>query len=441
MKKWFRFFSLSFFSDKAAKEGAKRGYTNFFLALILAFAFLWVGYIGADMLPFSMQYNRSHDFVATVHTLLANPDAQKRIDVEIEDGILKAKKYGGEYREALLVNSFENQSDRQDYSVNGYNVVIDSRPADALAEVEAYCVSNDGQNIVISYQEYLSLSAVAKMNFDFKLKYTGNELELSDETVESYRAYLVELNEEQRQSVDKLDGQLREEKITKLEYNREIYKLYFTNYYPEITNYESSSNVPLLRNYYYHQYIRNGESKYLFIFDDYLAASFETRGGNVVSFYGFYSNLADGSLIAEGAGQEVASKAADSFIKDCFNAMLPINAYAYAMNIFSFIPFIALMPMVVALLAYSILKLRGIESITSFGGVFKIIGSFAWFSAFASALLTVMLSFFVKRSLLAMLPLVLFFISLAVRSIIFAVNEAKSYTKQLEQEELANTEV
>ena len=279
------------------------------------------------------------------------------------------------------------------------------------------------------------------MNFDFKLKYTGNELELSDETVESYRAYLVELNEEQRQSVDKLDGQLREEKITKLEYNREIYKLYFTNYYPEITNYESSSNVPLLRNYYYHQYIRNGESKYLFIFDDYLAASFETRGGNVVSFYGFYSNLADGSLIAEGAGQEVASKAADSFIKDCFNAMLPINAYAYAMNIFSFIPFIALMPMVVALLAYSILKLRGIESITSFGGVFKIIGSFVWFSAFASALLTVMLSFFVKRSLLAMLPLVLFFISLAVRSIIFAVNEAKSYTKQLEQEELANTEV
>lgn len=441
MKKWFRFFSLSFFSHKISKEGAKRGYTNFFLALILSFAFLWVGYIGADMLPFSVQYNGSSDFAATVHALLANPDLQKRIDVEIEDGVLKAREQGGEYREALLVNSYENEADKINYSVNGYNVVVDSRPANALAEIEAYCLSNDGQNLVISYEEYLSLSAVAKMNFDFKLNYTGNELELSDLAVESYREYLVALGEEQRQSVEKIDGQLSEDKITKNEYNREIYQLYFTNYYPEITNYESSSKVPLLRNYYYHQYIKNGESKYLFIFDDYLAASFETSGGVDVSFYGFYSNLENGSLIAEGAGQEAACADADSFIKNCFNAILPINAYAYAMNIFSLIPFIALMPMVVALLAYSILKLRGVESITSFGGLFKIIGSYVWFSAFVSALLSVMLSFFVRRNLLTMLPLVLFFLTLAVRSIIFAVNEAKSYTKQLEQEEMAKTEV
>ena len=172
-----------------------------------------------------------------------------------------------------------------------------------------------------------------------------------------------------------------------------------------------------------------------------MAGCFETELGRTVAFYGFYSNMENGDLIPDGAKQGEANALADDFVKESYKAIWILNVYAYAMNIFSFIPFIALMPMVVALLAYSILKLRGIESITSFGGVFKIIGSFVWFSAFASALLTVMLSFFVKRSLLAMLPLVLFFISLAVRSIIFAVNEAKSYTKQLEQEELANTEV
>ena len=111
------------------------------------------------------------------------------------------------------------------------------------------------------------------------------------------------------------------------------------------------------------------------------------------------------------------------------------------MNVFSFIPFIALMPMVVTLLAYSILKLRGVESVKSFGGVFKIIGSYVWFSGLISAVITVISAFFVQRNILTVLPLVLFFITLVVRSIIFAVNEARSYMKQLEQQETVQTEV
>ena len=71
----------------------------------------------------------------------------------------------------------------------------------------------------------------------------------------------------------------------------------------------------------------------------------------------------------------------------------------------------------------------------------KTVGSFVWFSGIASAMFSVILSFFVKRSLVNALPLVLFFVVLVVRSIIFVVKENKSYAKQLEQQEAEQTEV
>lgn len=435
MKKWFNFFCLSFFSDKLSKEGTKRGYANFLLGLILALVFLWAGYVGGDMLPFSAHYNNSTDFSKTVHSVFANPDVNKRISVEIEENLIKVKKQGGEFTENLLVNTFENESDKQNYSTNGYDVIIDSRPADTLAEIEAYCVSNDGQNLIISYDEYLSLSAVAKMNFDFKLKYTGNELKLDDSLVENYREYVDGLSDENKLKTESLFSDMADNKITKVEYDRAIYELYFTNYYPEITDYESSSKLPLLRNYYYHQYIKEGFDKYLFIFDDYMTGSFETDNGIQLSFYGFYSNVENGVLIAEGVEQTEANDKADSLIKKSFGSIALLTFYAYAMNVFSLIPFIALMPMVVTLLVYSILKLRGVESITSFGGMFKIIGSYVWFSGAVAALLTVIMAFFVQPGLITALPMVFFFVTLAIRSIVFAINEMKSYQKQLEEQE------
>ncbi|MBQ7391392.1 MAG: hypothetical protein IJV73_01785 [Clostridia bacterium] len=386
------------------------------------------------MLPFSAHYDLSADFSATVHSLLANPDVSKRIDVEVQDGRLKIKKHGGEYTEHILINTFENDVDKQNYSTNGYNVIVDSRPANTLAEVEAYCVSNDGKNTEISYQDYLTLSDVARLNFDFQLRYTGNELVFDDEVVEGYRAYVDGLSDENRAATQKYARDLAENAITKSEYNRAIYELYFTNYYPEITAYESTSKVPLLRNYYYHQYIKEGIDHYLFIFDDYMAGSFETDSGISRSFYGFYGNVENGILVQEEVESDKANKAADVFIKKSFGSVAPLTLYSHAMNVFSLIPIIALMPMVVTLLAYSILKLCGIESVSSLGATFKIVGSYVWFSAVISAVLAVLTSFFVQGNILTVLPLLLFFVTLAVRSIVFAVNETGEYTKHLQQQ-------
>lgn len=439
MKKWFRFFFLSFFSHKVSRESVRRGYGNVFLGFILALVFLWAGFTFGDMLPFEAHYGNSPDFVASVQSVFA--DADTRICAEIEKGDLKVKKQGGEYAETLLINTFERDSDRQIYSVNGYNVVVDSRPANTLAEIEAYCISNDGKGTEISYEDYLTLSQVARLNFDFKLRYTGRALELDDETVEKYRVYVDGVSAENKSATEKLASDLAEGLITKPEYNRGIYELYFANYYPEISAYESTSKVPLLRNYYYHNYISQGVGKYLFVFDDYMIGSFETERGIELSFYGFYSNLDDGVLIADGSTEAEARELADGFIKNAFRANWFLNAYAYVMNVISIAPFIALMLMVAALLCYSVLKLWGVESIASLGGMLKTVGSFVWFSGITSALFSVILSFFVKRSLVNALPLVLFFAVLVIRSVIFIIKENKSYVKLLEQQEAEQTEV
>jgi hypothetical protein len=66
--------------------------------------------------------------------------------------------------------------------------------------------------------------------------------------------------------------------------------------------------------------------------------------------------------------------------------------------------------------------------------MFKILGSYVWMSGLVSALLTLILSFFLQPNIVSTLPLVLFFVTLAVRSVIFAVREVRSFIKQTEEE-------
>lgn len=440
MKKWFRFFGLSFFSHNISKEGAKRGYGNLILSFFFAMIFIWIAFIGGEMLPFGSHYKNSPDFAETVHSVFANADLHKRVNAEIQNGSLMVKNGDGEYAREIFVNTFESVTDRQNYSVNGYNIVVDTRPADTLAEIEAYFVSNDGKNTVISYEDYLTLSEVARLNFDFKIKYTGRALSLNDETVAGYVTYLESLNEESKREVAGLKGELSEKTITKDEYNRKVYEIYFVNYYPDIAEYESTSKLPLLRNYYYHQYIIKGSEKYLFVFDDYLTGSFETNGGIKVVFHGFFSDIENGLIVNESASQSDAEASVDGFIKSAFKATEILALYSHTMNTFSLVPVVAVMIMVAALLTYSILRLGGVESISSLSGMFKIVGSYVWFSGVSASAVSLVMAFFVGRNLIGVLPLLLFFVTLAVRSLVFAVKEKITYTKQSEQQPI-QTEV
>ena len=90
--------------------------------------------------------------------------------------------------------------------------------------------------------------------------------------------------------------------------------------------------------------------------------------------------------------------------------------------------------LVATLLAYSLLKLRGVDSISSLGAMCKAVGSFLWCAGAFAAVGAVVLAFFVGRNLMTTLPLVLFFVILMARAILFVVKENQLYTRLKEQQ-------
>ncbi|MBQ6883029.1 MAG: hypothetical protein IJO25_01590, partial [Clostridia bacterium] len=149
----------------------------------------------------------------------------------------------------------------------------------------------------------------------------------------------------------------------------------------------------------------------------------------------FYDGVQKGVLVSDTQSQAIANQMADSLIKQAFDTVASVNLYAYATSVIMLTPFIALMPMVVTLLAYSILKLCGVQSVKTMGAMFKIVGSYVWFSGIAATAIMLILAFFVQRNLISALTLVLFFVILTVRTIIFAINQVSEHKKQIKKEE------
>lgn len=397
MKKWLKFFGLSFFSDKISKQAVKHGYMNLFLGVILSLVFLFCGIIAADLLPFSAHYNNSSSFSAFVRNAVGG------LDLQVVSGKISSLR---------IVDTFSVTDDMSEFGLNGYNLVVDTRSADVYDDFEAYYISNDGSGQEISLEEYETLSDVAKRNFDFKIRYTAKELVLTEELTALHEAYLTGANSEDFLKLQEKKGDLSAD-----EYRKQVYNLYVKEYYPDLSAYENTGGAPLLRNYYYHNYVNAGAEKYLFIFDDSLVGSFETDAGMRTDFYGFYKGFPEGASFR-------TETDADAFIKNAFKSTASLSVYVYFINIFRLIPFIVLMPVIIALLSYCILRITKSESAGGFGGCIKIVGSYLWFGSLVSGLLTLIFGFLIPRSNILVAALLIFFATILIRTAVFLIAEA-----------------
>ncbi|MDE5943507.1 MAG: hypothetical protein K2H30_04790 [Clostridia bacterium] len=409
MKSWLKFIGLSFFSDKISKEALKRGYLNIALGVVFALVFLLCGLLAADLLPFSAQYNTSTDFTAFVRNAVSDDG----LNLEVKSQKIAAVR---------IVDTFSSEEDAAAYGLNGYNLVVDTRPADTFDDFEAYYLSNDGEQQEITLEDYATLSDVAKRNFDFKIRYTANELILTDELTAGHESYLTSINSESFSELQKKQGE-----ISRDEYQKQVYSLYVKAYYPDLSAYESTGSAPLLRNYYFHNYLNGGAEKYLFIFNDSCVGSFETNTGTKVTFYGFYKNFSDGTTFS-------TAKDADNFIKSAFNATAPLSVYVYFMNLIRLLPFIILMPLILALIAFCVLRLIKSKMGKGFGGCIKIIGSYLLIGSLISAIITFICGYFVPRNSLIIATLLIFFLVLLIRTAVFLIIENISVKKSVKTE-------
>ena len=405
MISWLNFFGLSFFSDKIAKQARVRGVTNCVLGFLLTLIFIFCGVLAANNLTFYAHYGNSSNFKSFVG------EALDKAALTVENGKLYSDKQ---------VNTFIDESDAASYGVNGYNLIIDTRPVSALDDFQAYCLSTDGQEI--SYEDYLALGEEERAKYEFKIRYTPDELVLTDDKVEGFEQYLSTSPDEDilKQYYELIE--IKNETSSE-EYKSKIYALYVSAYYPDISAYERNGEVPLLRSYYYRNYLNTNDiQKSLFIFEDVLLGYFETDGGLSLTVYGYFNKVADGALTKD---------MTDEFILDTFSSSVSLSANVYLMNIVRFIPIFVGVPLLLAFIVKLIITFYiKDEKYKGYGVCFKIQCSYLAWAALFTAIITFICGYFVSSNILNTLPLTIFALIMAARTVVYLIYEKLTVAKE-----------
>lgn len=390
MKRWLKIFGLSFFSDETASGAAKGGFVIVAVSLLLSFMFFLLGYYGADVAPFSAKYNGAQSYKQFIN------GAFSQINVEIKDGKAVSDK---------LVNSY---SSDKEYSLNGYNLIVDTRPSDTLIQFTQSAVKGESE---ISYEEYRRLNADEKKNYRIVTRYTDKQLEITDEAVKSYENFLS-AEEAAQKEFFALDKNAED-------YQTKLYLLYVRHYYTSATSIMYGAEAPVLRDYYYRNYIADGNAYYFYVFDSMLAGSFKTESGVPVVFGGYFNGCANGKV-----GDIHA------LIKDVYYGTAGNLFPSYFVGAVSQLPVLIIAPIVLALIMWGIGKAVKDGWEKTFGGCFKIVSSFVWVSALITALTAFACGWFVAARLMYSLMPVIFGGVLLIRTAIYCVLNAVKSRKQ-----------
>lgn len=408
MLNWIKRFTLSLFSDSAAKSSITAGFANILLTSFLAVAFLFLGIFAGQNVTFAAHYGGADDFREFVYNALGGSENTKPINVEVKNGAAAITSGG----ESVLINTFENEDDANIYSVNGYHFAADSRNVSATYdEFEAYCVKYGGKD-EITYEEYSALSESEKQNYRFAVRYTGKQKQITDSDAGAYKEYLATVKDEditaQLKEIDDKKAQLSAE-----DYNNSVYELYLKAYYPDLYR-ATGESVPTLRGYYYGLTLKS-QGKYFCLFGDMVAASFKSYSSGAITFGGLYK---DGiGLSSDGAANSAA--AIDKFVKDIYFGSLPM---LFLMDLLSVISVIVVTELIIVggmLLCFAISKLKKNELCNTFGKCAKLVASYMHIAAFIAAVAALCLGFAFTGTVVAIIAYITFAVILFVRTCVF----------------------
>lgn len=397
--KWIKFFGLSFFLNKEAEKAPKFGFGFVFLAVLLAMIFFLFGYYASDVLPFGTHFDNSEEYKQFIHAAF-----QDDVHIEIKDQKAISDKH---------INTYTVDSDKNSYAKGNYNLIVDTRPSDMPIRFDQVAIKGEQK---ISYQEYLELSAEAKKEYTLKVEYSDEELILTLDLAKLHTAYLdkitTETDEDYNAEANKEYGELKSKQgeLSQEEYDTELYYLYVKYYYNSVKSSFQGAKAPVLRDYYYQNYITAEKAYYFYVFDNLCAGSFQTDSGTPIVFGGYYNNCSNGKITDM-----------DSFIKQVYYDTAGYTFASYLVSTIALFSTLAVAPLLVALVMWGIGKLvkEGWEK--TFVGCYKIVASFVWFSAFLIAIALFIGGWFASaRALYKLIPIT-FTAILVVRTAIFCV--------------------
>ncbi len=400
MKKWIKFFGLSFFLNKEAEKAPKFGFGSVLLAMILSLVFFLTGYYTSDVLPFGRNYDHSEEYKQFIHTAFDG-----NVHIKIEDQKAIANKQ---------INTYTIDSDKASYSVNDYNLIVDTRPSDMLIHFDQVATKGKKE---IGYEEYRKLSDEAKKEYTLKIEYSDKEMIVTSDMGKSYAEYLekisTETDEEYSSEATKEYNELKSKQndYSKEEYDKEIYYLYVKYYYSSVKSSFQGARAPVLRDYYYNNYITAEKAYYFYVFDNLCAGSFETDNGVPVVFGGYYTKCTNGDITN-----------IDSFIKQVYYDTAGYTFASYLISTIALFSTLAVAPLLVALVMWGVRKIIKDSWEKSFAGCYKIVASFIWFSAFIVSMAIFIGGWFISaRALYKLIPIT-FTTVLAIRTVVFCTS-------------------
>ena len=240
IKEWLKFFGLSYFSDKQASCAPQFGFIAVVLNIVLAFVFFMCGYYAADVVPFSAHYENATGYKRFIENAFSD-----RLEIKVSNG------------KAVCDEKVNGYISDEGYGLNGYKLIVDTRPSDMLINFTQVAIKGESE---ISYEEYRELSDAQKKEYKVETRYTDSHLEFTEDATERYEAFLSadENLKKQYEELDKSAG----------DYNEKLYYLYVKYYYTSANSIMYGAKAPVLRDYYYKNYIAGGKAYYLYIFDD-----------------------------------------------------------------------------------------------------------------------------------------------------------------------------
>jgi len=378
---WLKFFFGGFFVNKYALDGAHRSVWNAVVAFALGWFFIYFGLYTGYCASFNAHYNNCQPLTSIVEKLFDD-----NLTVKVNGGKAVSGK-NGSLDNSVVINTFTDAGDKEAYSVNGYNVIFDTRPrATTYDDFSVEAVSkSDGSKI--TYDQYKTQTDEAKKNYDVKINYSGSAICFDDALIKSYKDYLAKCS-------DTSDGEYNEEIAKEYEQLASddvngLYELYIKAYCPEAFGKDRYGRVPTVRSYYVNNFLSIQEQKnYIAIFDDTIVGDFATDGGIPVTFGGYYLKLEHTANTPQSGGE---------LIVKAFKGASSVDLNIYFINLLKITPLYFLAPLLFALILWLTDKAVKSENFIYFGQTCKTVFSFALISAVLTFVLEIALSFVLPR--------------------------------------------
>ncbi len=390
---WLKFYFLGFFSEKHANKSGRSGALSIILSAILAFILFFIGFYAADIVPFSTHYENASNY----RRFAENAFDDVPVKIVAEKAVYPVK-----------INTYTSEADKEKYRSDGYDLIIDTRPSDTLICFTQYAVKGDRE---IDYETYLALDEKDKKKYSLKIRYSDEQLVLTDEDTARHIGFLDRISAEGGENYNSAAAddykKLNDDRqnMTDEEYAEQLYYLFIKYYYVGAGSLLDGAKAPVLCDHYYIDYILGGKTNYLYVFDTLCTGSFTSDRRVPVSFGGYYDGHPDGEVTDINA-----------FIKKIFYASADAAISSYFFTVLMQIPYILLIPIAIALLFWLIGKAAKSGDKQSFTYHYKKSSYFVFYSAVFTAVITFVCGFFFSARIVAKFMPLIFGIILLLRT-------------------------